>query len=693
MNKIIKIISVIISFVMIFSVFAYPSVYASESILSDSEGDYCANTSDIVAQRNNITDILNDASIENCSYMYNLDGSPDFLYIQLSGDGYAIFLSQTLELMEYSPVGASEFSPESYDVYYCGPGCYFNKENDCFVDISSGERRYLTDEEISTYSNTIRQSLIKEDKAIINSRASNDLDSIISIIQEQILSAQKNYRNDPCGDVPSISDTSYITNLNIGSGTYIDNFMYFLSNPQHGNNSSGTCGAVAAQLLLSYHNYYSDRRIIANNYLNGNSTTEREKNPNYCSDPMSMTNYTLGTRGIEEDGSDDPNSYFSRIVDKIPASATTSTVKKGIKFFLDENDISYTIDSHVGGWFFGTLSVNTDEIIDEIDDGRPAIILMQNSLGGLDHYVVAYGYHDYTYPGTTDTYSGFITHFGWSSGYLNVWINSAWCYSYITLQINHDHNYNSYVGSFGTNGGVEYKCSTCGHRTDKIINIAANNRYTEKVVSLEPYTFKEYYLKFSVAGNKVIQTFGTKDTRLYLYDSNMNLLEQDDDDGYSTNALISYDFVADTTYILRVKFYSGSDSGDIRLAVVPTYHHDNYESAYGPYKLTTVSWSLSNDSVALFRYKFDSAGTVTFTMSSSTNTDTYLYVIDPASTSMMTKYTGSNPGASNLYDDDSGSGLQAMLTKTVQANKEYLVIISFYNPHTMSGSFSINTSN
>ena len=106
MNKIIKIISVIISFVMIFSVFAYPSVYASESILSDSEGDYCANTSDIVAQRNNITDILNDASIENCSYMYNLDGSPDFLYIQLSGDGYAIFLSQRkpIKLILHLPI-------------------------------------------------------------------------------------------------------------------------------------------------------------------------------------------------------------------------------------------------------------------------------------------------------------------------------------------------------------------------------------------------------------------------------------------------------------------------------------------------------------------------------------------------------------------------------------------------------------
>lgn len=80
-------------------------------------------------------------------------------------------------------------------------------------------------------------------------------------------------------------------------------------------------------------------------------------------------------------------------------------------------------------------------------------------------------------------------------------------------------------------------------------------------------------------------------------------------------------------------------------------------------------------------------------MSSSTNTDTYLYLIDPESTSAITRYNGSNYSADNLYDDDFGGSLQAQLTKSVQANKVYLAIISFYNPHTMSGSFSINTSN
>ena len=224
-------------------------------------------------------------------------------------------------------------------------------------------------------------------------------------------------------------------------------------------------------------------------------------------------------------------------------------------------------------------------------------------------------------------------------------------------------------------------------------SVSAINRYTEKIVTLQPRQYIDYTVTFETGGPKLIQTFGPKDAELYLYDSDYNLLSEDDDDGYSLNALISTSVTANTPYIIRVKFHSDNNSGEIKLSIVPTYHHDNFESAYGPYKITTVNWSLSTDRVALFRYRFDNSENITFTMSSSTNTDTYLYLIDPESTSAITRYNGSNYSADNLYDDDSGGSLQAQLTKSVQANKVYLAIISFYNPHTMSGSFSINTSN
>lgn len=227
----------------------------------------------------------------------------------------------------------------------------------------------------------------------------------------------------------------------------------------------------------------------------------------------------------------------------------------------------------------------------------------------------------------------------------------------------------------------------------KNLTISASNRYTESQVKLDKGGYCDYTVTFLQSGNRVIQTFGTKDTVLELYASDgSKLLERSDtdDNGYLYNALLSYNFTANVTYKIRVKFYSSSEYGTTKLTIVPTYNHDSYESAYGTYGTTTVSWSLSNNRVALFRYKFDSDGLATFKMSASS--DTYLYIIDPASTEIIAQYSNSNYDVDNMYDDDSGGNYQAKITKHVQANKEYLVIISFYNPNTMSGDFSITSS-
>ena len=108
------------------------------------------------------------------------------------------------------------------------------------------------------------------------------------------------------------------------------------------------------------------------------------------------------------------------------------------------------------------------------------------------------------------------------------------------------------------------------------------------------------------------------------------------------------------------------------------------------YGETTVNWNLGTKAVALFRYQFTSPGTATFRMSS--NVDTYLYIIDPTTTTPIVQFSATNMDCDNLYDDDTYGNLQALLSKKVQAGKEYLVIISFFNPSTMSGDFSITSS-
>ena len=57
--------------------------------------------------------------------------------------------------------------------------------------------------------------------------------------------------------------------------TFIKNSNYFYLNPAHGNNvqepvvEQGVCTTVAVDLLMGYHNYFSDRRLIPETDGNG----------------------------------------------------------------------------------------------------------------------------------------------------------------------------------------------------------------------------------------------------------------------------------------------------------------------------------------------------------------------------------------------------------------------------------------
>ena len=630
-----------------------------------------------------VSELFEDAKISESEYLYNLDGASDYIYVEFENGGYAVFLKDTMEMMEYSVQGCLDYSNMQGIKYYGGPGTYLIKKDDYFVDTISQEHLYISKKAASEFSSKVR--LLWHDKNESRVEQPNiKFDYTLSKNVEPSLSSSKSTEQ-PQGETPKLDNNSLIY---INSGTYIPNYQYFLHNPRHGNNSSDTCGAVAAQLLLSYHNYYSDRRIIANNYLNGSSSSP-QLNPNLCTDPMSMTSNTLGTRGTREDGSDDSNSYFAYCIDNIPGNATTSQVKNGIGNILNarNNDIgggiSYSLNSKTGGFLFFVGSVNSSGIIAEIDAGRPTIILMQESLGGSDHYVVAYGYTNYTYPNSTDTYLGYITHFGWGSGYLNIWINSSWCYSYITLNINHEHNFNT-VGSFGTPGRVESKCSICGYRTDAVIKMLSNERYLERVVTLPQngYNEKEYQITFQRAGIKIIQTFGSKDTYLYLYDSNHNLLKSNDDGGYSTNALINYTVSANTTYYIKVRFYSSSQSGQIRLAILP-YHYstvDTYEKIdnidYTGYSFGLDS-NIRTGSVILYTFTpaYSTLYTLYTTASPSGRIDMYLYLIDPRSTDIISTTMTDD----SVYNDDGNGDLQAKIEKEVEQGVPYLLIISPYN--------------
>ena len=77
------------------------------------------------------------------------------------------------------------------------------------------------------------------------------------------------------------------------------------------------------------------------------------------------------------------------------------------------------------------------------------------------------------------------------------------------------------------------------------------------------------------------------------------------------------------------------------------------------------------------------------------NIDSYLYIINPRSTDPITRADNTTPtntqNAEGLYNDDYNSTTVSQLTKTLLANKEYIIIVCKYNPsNTTNGSYTLS---
>jgi hypothetical protein len=104
----------------------------------------------------------------------------------------------------------------------------------------------------------------------------------------------------------------------------------------------------------------------------------------------------------------------------------------------------------------------------------------------------------------------------------------------------------------------------------KNINFYDTTRYREEIIELYPSQDKEFIITFETAGKKVIQTFGSYNTRLYIYDSFGNTIAYDYSDGYSLNTFYILESDANTTYTIRVCFASSNQNGTFKLGIYPT---------------------------------------------------------------------------------------------------------------------------
>lgn len=216
--------------------------------------------------------------------------------------------------------------------------------------------------------------------------------------------------------------------------------------------------------------------------------------------------------------------------------------------------------------------------------------------------------------------------------------------------------------------------------TQSNMYFSSNVKHMERLQYLDAGEVAEYQVTFTTSGSKLLQTFGNKDTKMELYSASGSLLASDDDDGYSLNSLIRYYVTAGNTYTIKVYFYSSSNSGETKLSITPAFGALNdgvetletYENIYAITNSTNFTWNTfaQTNYSRVITFKAPSAGEYTFEINS--DFDTYIYVIDPRS---------SKPLIINKdYNDDSGEGMNPLLTVELSANIPYLIIYSAYNP-------------
>lgn len=368
-------------------------------------------------------------------HLRSLDGSYDFVIVEFKKTGYAIFYKDTMALLEYTLSDKSPYNKGSKKSYYAGPGNYYTKENGTFTHTVLDTETEFDD--CKKISDSIRDLFAEPD----DESAAAEPESILT---QQPLEGTID-PDDPETGAQDLTEPS-------PDATYIENAWYFQANPTHAErdrNSEdpmGTCTVIAAQLLLGYHNYFSDRRLIPTE-LNGVPTEylaadygalDQRNNPN-----------TLGTQ----------RAFYLRLLDYIdgplPLGQPLGNLEIGANNYLSdiEENTGEQIDATI---LYGIPLVANDDLIkmaveEEINADRPIVLGMDGNIVNTWHVVVCYGYQ------TLGNDYGYIVHFGWQEDHPHAWTNAEWYLHFVTMEVDHTHAYEYLGGPYH-----ELHCTECG---------------------------------------------------------------------------------------------------------------------------------------------------------------------------------------------------------------------------------------
>lgn len=244
---------------------------------------------------------------------------------------------------------------------------------------------------------------------------------------------------------------------------FISNANYFLLNPKHHKNNGsdnkwGTCTTVAMQLLLGYHNYYSDRRIIPSSFLSADYGKVEF-------DPFFKRSNPVPGQGCEKIGTEDSvyDEIFSRtFIAEVPGiGQMIPSVVNGTKSFINEYAADEIVDDITIA--FGLFS--SAQAREDIDNGLPIVLGMNLLLEAEMHVVPAYGY------AKLNGVSGFLVHYGWGDEGIMVWAPEYLFGYQVRMNVAHTHNLIDTGENIGYSART-LKCAECGYiKVDRLYDI------------------------------------------------------------------------------------------------------------------------------------------------------------------------------------------------------------------------------
>lgn len=355
------------------------------------------------------------------------DLSGNTFYAQLGEDeGFMVFDPVVNNFIEKSSQFDSPYNfSEDHDYYYFGPMNYYERVGNEFYSLL--------------------------DNTFVDLEYASALQSIFD---EQLMTfrsaqSQKAY-TDYCDTISKgITPLSY----EVGNKTYIDNYQY-IRNSKHPSNLDGSCGYVAASLILYYWDRTMHEGTVRPQYLDSNGQMIDTKD---TKDPV----HNLKDKLVELAGGE--------------ASSWGLPVRDALIAYCNEYGISASSTYYIGK--FGLDS--------ELRNDRPAIIFgalpdENNNNGLINHAVVAYGIQHEWWGGY------YIVNYGWNNKTAEVSLGFGFVGSVCLFNLQgYDKTYTIQPSNYGF---PDAYCSTATSKT-----VTTNNGFTFETTRLRTgYIQKEY---------------------------------------------------------------------------------------------------------------------------------------------------------------------------------------------------------